>query len=217
VSDEALANLRSLGYIGSGESTSAPASARGSTRSPGSYNNEGLIQRARDRIPQAIEAFERAIALDPNLASAQWNLSDLLFARGTDLDRADALLLQSFAGGLPDANRFLIGRAIAYQRNGQTSRSLALMDGAVNVHPDDAEVWLFRGRYRMESTNCAGAAADFSRAADLAPANAAAHASLGVALMCQDDRAGAARAFQRSLQLAPNQPNIREFLARVGG
>ena len=217
VNSEALANLRSLGYIGSGESTAAPESARGSTRSAGSYNNEGLIQRSRDRIPQAIEAFERAIALDPNLASAQWNLSDLLFSRGTDLDRADRLLEQAFAGGLPEGNRYLIGRAIAYQRNGQLSRSLALLDAALTVQSGDAELWLFRGRYRVESSNCAGAARDFSRAASLAPANPAVYASLGLALMCQDDRPGARRAFAQSLHLDPNQPKIREFLAKVGG
>jgi Flp pilus assembly protein TadD len=216
VSDEALANLRSLGYIGSGESTVAPAGARGSTRSPGSYNNEGVIERARDKMAQAIAAFERALVLDPNLVSAQWNLSDLMYARGKDLDRADALLQQAFAGGLPDANRYLIGRAIAYQRNGQMPRSIALIDGALKVHPDDPELWLFRGRYRVEASDCAGAARDFARATSLAPRNPAAFASLGLARMCGGDRDGARLAFERSLKLDPAQPNVREYLAKVG-
>lgn len=216
VSDDTLANLRSLGYIGAGESRAAPADARGSTRSPGSYNNEGVIQKSRDRMVEAIAAFERALELDPGLVSAQWNLSDVLFARGRDLDRADALLQEAFAGGLPDGNRYLIGRAIAYQRAGQTPRSVRLLDGALAVKADDAELWLFRGRYRIESSNCAGAASDFVRATSLAPGNPAAYASLGIARMCEGDRAGAKRAFERSLEIDPDQPVIREYLAKVG-
>lgn len=216
VNDDALANLRALGYVGGGESSEAPAGARGSTRSAGSYNNEGVIQRSRDRMPQAIEAFERAIALDPGLVSAQWNLSDVLYARGQQLDRADELLQRAFAGGLPDGNRYLIGRAIAYQRAGQTSRSLALIEGGLKAHPDDAELWLFRGRYRIEAGDCKGAGGDFVRATTLAPANPAAHASLGLARMCVGDRSGARLAFEQSLRLDPAQPKVRDFLAKVG-
>jgi tetratricopeptide (TPR) repeat protein len=214
VDQEALANLRSLGYIGTSESSVAPASARGSTRSAGSYNNEGIIHKGRERLPQATEAFEKALTLDPNLVSAQWNLSDVLYSRGQDLDRSDALLARAFAGGLPEGNRFLLGRAIAYQRNKQTERSLTLIDAALAAKPTDAELWLFRGRYRVDAADCAGAAQDFTRAVSLEPNNPAAHASLGLARLCQNDRASARQAFERSLKLDPNQPKIREYLKR---
>ena len=102
---EAVANLRSLGYIGASESDTAPPGSRGSTRTAGSYNNEGVILKERGKLPQAIEAFEKALAVDPNLASAQWNLSDVLYAMGQDLDRSDALLVQAFAGGMPDGGQ----------------------------------------------------------------------------------------------------------------
>src|SRR5262249_54251837 len=131
---DAVANLRSLGYIGAGESETAPPGSRGATRTAGSFNNEGVILKERGKLPQAIEAFEKALTVDPNLASASWNLSDVLYAMGQDLDRSDALLLTALANGMPDGGKFVVGRAMAYQRSGSAARSLELMDRAVSAN-----------------------------------------------------------------------------------
>jgi Tfp pilus assembly protein PilF len=215
IDKDAVANLRSLGYIGASENDTAPPGSRGSTRTAGSFNNEGAIQKERHKLPQAIEAFEKALTVDPNLASAQWNLSDVLYAMGQDPDRSDALLVRAFGGGMPDGAKAVIGRAIAYQRNGDAARSLRLMNAAVAANGRDPEVWLFRGRYRMDARDCRGASQDFDRAIALAPDNAGAFGASGVAKMCADDRAGARRAFERALALDPAQPKIREFLSNL--
>jgi tetratricopeptide (TPR) repeat protein len=212
---EAVANLRSLGYIGASESDTAPPGSRGSTRTAGSYNNEGVIFKERGKLPQAIEAFEKALTVDANLASAQWNLSDVLYAMGQDLDRSDTLLVRAFAGGMPDGAKTLIGRAIAYQRNGDAARSLRLMNAAVAANGRDPELWLFRGRYRIETGDCRGALEDFDKTIALAPDNAGAFGAAGVARLCAGDRAGARRAFERALQLDPSQDKIREYLSTL--
>jgi Tfp pilus assembly protein PilF/predicted AlkP superfamily pyrophosphatase or phosphodiesterase len=211
---DTLAKLKSLGYVGDG----GPSSSRtlGATRTPGSYNNEGVILKEHGKAVPAIEAFERALALDPDLASALWNLSDLLFARGSDLDRSDEMLVRALRHGLPDGPKLLIGRAIGYQRSGQANRSLALVNAALEAQPEEAEFWLFRGRYRVDAHECAGAAADFERAERLAPNNAPAYASEGVARLCAGDKSAARRAFTRSLEIDPNQPKVREFLQTLG-
>jgi Flp pilus assembly protein TadD len=209
---DAVANLRSLGYIGAGEADTAPPGSRGSTRTAGSYNNEGVILKERGKLPQAIEAFEKALAVDGHLASAQWNLSDVLYAMGQNLDRSDALLINAFAGGMPDGGKFVVGRAMAYQRSGNAARSLTLMDAAVAANARDPELWLFRGRYRIDTGDCRSAGVDFDRAIALSPDNAAAYAARGVARLCMGDRAGARQAFARSLELDPSQPKIGEYL-----
>jgi Flp pilus assembly protein TadD len=214
VDGDTLAKLKSLGYIGEGGPTSSPTA--GETRTPGSYNNEGVILKEQRKDAPAIAAFEHALSLDPDLASALWNLSDLLYARGSDLDRSDQLLLRALAHGLPDGPKALIARAMAYQRSGHTDRSLAIVDGALKAKPDETEFWFFRGRYRVEAQDCRGAIADFEHAERLAPRNAAAYAAEGVASLCAGDRPRAARAFERSLALDPNQPKVREFLHTLG-
>ena len=126
------------------------ASRTRSARTAGSLNNEGLLLKEQGRKAEAIDAFDHALTVDPNLASALWNLSDLLFADSTDLDRSDLLLVRAFGAGLPEGTKYLIGRAIGYQRSGQIDRSTKILEAALRARPEEPEVWLFLGRYRVE-------------------------------------------------------------------
>jgi tetratricopeptide (TPR) repeat protein len=215
VDADTLARLRALGYIGAAEANTSAARSLQTTRTAGSYNNEGLVLKAQGRKADAIGAFEDALIVDPNLASALWNLSDLLFADTTDLDRSDLLLVHAFGAGLPEGTKFLIGRAIGYQRSGQIDRSMKLLDAALRARPEEPEVWLFRGRYRVEKGECTEAVADFEKATRLAPKNASAFASLGLARLCAGDKAGARKELQRSLEIDPGQAVVRQYLAKI--
>ena len=206
--EDTVAKLRALGYIGA---SSGGGRAIG-TRTAGSFNNEALLLKQQGKTTEAIDALEQALVVDPSLASALWNLSDMLFAQNTSLDKSDTLLVRAFANGMPEGTRYLIGRAIGYQRSGQLDRAMKLMNDAAAAKPDEPEVWLFRGRYRLERQDCAAALNDFQRAAQLAPTNAAAFASLGIAYMCLHEAAAARANFQRSLELDPNQPNVKGYL-----
>jgi Flp pilus assembly protein TadD len=214
---EALEKLRALGYVGAGEKASASeASGRtGSTRTAGSYNNEGLIRQGQGQTDRAIEAYEKALEIDPDLASALWNLSDLLFAKERDRDRSDQLLLRALGHGLPEGIKLVVGRAIGYQRAGKLERSLKLMTEAKKLRPDEPEVWLFSGRYRIEGGNCSGALSDFQTAVRLVPEDASAHVSEGLARLCLGDRGGARQSFLRALELDPRQPKVREYLREL--
>lgn len=216
--EEELAKLRALGYLGAAEPARAPEAevAQGSTRTAGSWNNEGVILLGEGKKAEARAAFERAVEIDPRQASALWNLSDLVFA-GNELDRADELLVRSLEHGLPEGVKFVVGRAIGYQRARQVERSLDLLERALTVRPEEKELWLFRGRYRVEARDCAGALDDFRRAASLAPDDPAVHASAAMAALCLGDRTGARQALQRSLEVDPDQPRVRALLERIAG
>ncbi len=212
----ALEKLRALGYIDEGDPGTAPESVRrsGSTRTHGSYNNEGVILKATDR-ERAMAAFEKALEIDSNVASANWNLSDLLYADESQWDRSDELLVRAFANGLPRGTKFLVGRAIGYQRAGYGERSLRLMEAASRARGDVPDVWLFLGRYQVETGRCEEASAAFRRAIELAPENASAHSSLGLARLCANDPAGARAALGRSLEIDPRQPRVRALLKEL--
>lgn len=209
--EEAIAKLKALGYVGAAE-TSVRGPGAG-TRTAGSFNNEGLVLKAQGDLAGARAAFERAVREDPALPSALWNLSDLLFTEGKDLDEADALLLRAFAAGSVEAKRHLITRAIAYQRSDRLPRTMRLLDGAVAAQPDEPEVRLFRGRFRVEAGDCRGALDDFVAALAREPRNPAAHASAGLARLCLGDRTGAREALLQSLRLDPDQPKVKAALA----
>jgi tetratricopeptide (TPR) repeat protein len=209
---EEIAKLKALGYIGSNESTRSAAGITNDTKTAGAFNNEGLILRNEHRIDDALAAFERASAVDPKYASAQWNESETLFNANRDLDRSDALLVAALQNGLGDATAYLVARSLAYQRNGHADRSLHLLDAAVSAVPADAELRLFRGRYRMDAHDCAGALQDFRAAEEARPNNALTFASAAIAQLCLGDESGARASIERSLQLDPNQPMLQKVL-----
>jgi tetratricopeptide (TPR) repeat protein len=213
-----LNQLRALGYIGAAESDRVTPRGTGAerTRTAGSYNNEGLVLKNQGRTEDAIAAFNKALEVDPRLASALWNLSDLLFADKRDLDRSDELLLRALDAGLPEATRYVIGRAIGYDRAGQVDRSLRLLEPATRTHPDVADFWLFAGRYRVETGQCGVAVEQFTRAVQLQPQNAATYGARALGRVCAGDRAGARADLQKSLSLDPDQPKVREMLRSLG-
>jgi len=201
--DEDLAKLRALGYIGSNEST-RPAVPQNDTKTGGAWNNEGLVLRNERRTDEAIAAFEHALAIEPHYASAMWNLSETLFDAGRDVDRADALLIAALQNGLGDGPRLVIVRAIAYDRSSRSDRSLHLLEQAVTAAPQDAELRIFRGRYRMDHHDCRRALEDFLAVEQQQPRNALAFASAGVAQMCVGDEPAAQASFARARQLDPS-------------
>ena len=214
--DEELAKLRALGYLGGAEPDRAPAAAvaAGSTRTGGSFNNEGLILKNLGRRSEAIAAFESALELDPRLASALWNLSELLFEDG-NRDRSDELLVRALGAGFVDGERQVVERAIADHRAGEVARSLALLDSALGVKADSARLHLFRGRFRVDRNECAGALEDFRTAEALAPRDPAPPASAGMALLCLGRKGEAIESLRRSLALDPNQPPVARYLAQL--
>ena len=209
-----IAQLRALGYIGSAEPTRVRPTGTGAqrTRSAGSYNNEGLVLVNQGRVDDAIAAYEKAIAIEPQLASVLWNLSDLLFSRGRDLDRADDLLLRALTAGLPEAPKYVIGRAIGYQRSGRLDRSIKLLEPATRIKPDEPDFWLFSGRYLVEQGNCVMAVEQFSRAIALAPDRSAAYSARALARVCAGDRDGARADLRHAIVLDPSDDKARILL-----
>jgi Tfp pilus assembly protein PilF len=213
---EEIAKLRALGDLEPQESAAAPGAA-GTTRTAGSYNDEGLLRREHGEMDAARAAYEKALAVDPKNAAAMWNLSDLLHSQHKDLDRSDELLVAALAAGFPEGIDDAVGRTVAYARGGESERALKLLERALAARPKEPRLHLLRGRYRLERHQCEKALDDFETATRYDPKNALAYASVGLARLCTGDSEGAAASFHRSLAIDPNQPEIRRALGQIGG
>lgn len=210
---EAIDRLKALGYVGSGEPSTRPASAGSGTRTAGSYNNEGSLLLQAKRTAEARAAFEQALRVDPHLAPAEYNLAALAEAEGNS-GLADTLLLGALADGLGEGPSRVEEIVVAAVRQGDLARAQRLLDGALAFKPDDASLRIARGRLRIERRDCRGAFEDFDAARKAAPRLALAHGLAGSALMCLGRGAEARRAFEQSLALDPTQTRLRELLAR---
>lgn len=144
---EELATLRALGYLGADEPGQAPRAAPAGTdptRTPGSYNNEGLIRRAlggKDpaETRAAIVAFEKAMAIDPKSASALWNLSDLL--KDGDPKQSGDLLRRAARAGLAEATPRLLVRGKERLAAGDCAEARADFILATELAPNDPIAW----------------------------------------------------------------------------
>jgi tetratricopeptide (TPR) repeat protein len=85
-------------------------------------------------------------------------------------------------------------------------RAAQLLDRAIAIDPNEPRWLLVRGRYALERHDCRAALADFRRAEPLAPNDAILFASIGAAELCLGNDSAARAAFDRSLQIDPNQP-----------
>ena len=208
VDEDTVNKLRALGYIGGAE---AAGRAVG-TRTAGSFNNEGLLLQRAGKTKEAIDAFDQAISVDPNLASALWNLSDLLFTQNV-LDKSDALLVRAYGHDLPEGRRYLIGRAIGYQRAGNMERSVRLLNPAAaakETTPRCCCSGTLPGRERRLRRRRRRHAARHSAGPDESCRVCVARARR----TCAGDAAAAQKSFRRSLELDPNQPQLRQYLQK---
>ncbi len=130
---------------------------------------------------------------------------------------SDDLLIADLEGGLPGGGDAIVNRTVAYVRSGDPAGGLALLDRALKARPKETRLLLLRGRYRLQRQQCEKALWDFESAARFDPRNATAHASVGLARLCIGDGEDAAQAFRKSLEIDPDQPEIRRTLAGIAG
>jgi tetratricopeptide (TPR) repeat protein len=133
--NEQIAKLKALGYVGGNEPSSST-----STRTAGSWSNEGLILRDEGRAEDAIAAFEQALKVDPEHAATKWNLSRSLLLRGKD-----ALKRNDCASALKDFAR------------------------AIELVPNDALAFASRGTAQLCLGDERAAQASFRRSLDIDP------------------------------------------------
>jgi Flp pilus assembly protein TadD len=205
-SPEYIRQLKALGYMEGGEGT---GSGQGHTE--GELNNLGLVHLEAKRYAEAEEAFRGAIGLNPTYASPHYNLRRLYFETGR-YEEADAELWRAVELELRDAPGAVDRAASDYEAHGERERAASLLDEARRRFPAEARFAVHLLAVLVRLGRCPEAVVDGRAATKTFPADARVHAFLGLAAACAGDTMAARRAFERSLQLEPNQPEIRQAL-----
>jgi tetratricopeptide (TPR) repeat protein len=205
-SPEYIKQLKSLGYMETGE-----GSGIGSEATEGQLNNLGLVHLEVKRYAEAEKAFRDAIGHNPAYASPHYNLRRLFFETGR-YDEADVELWRAVELKLRDSVGAADRAAGEYESNGLPERAVGVLAEACRHFPSEARLAVHRLALLVKMGRCPEAL-EFGRdAAARFAADARVHAFLGLAAACAGDRSTARSELKRSLELNPNQPEIRQAL-----
>lgn len=181
--------------------------------------NLGKAYRELDLLEQALQAFKRAVSLNPSSASAHNNVGDLYYRLG-DCDQAIYELSQAtnLNPNLLDAAANL---AISLFECGQVEASLPKFEaaiaipGSINLPP----LYTYVSRVYAQLGRYDDAVRRAQQGALLPPSSADAYYYLGQAYQARGgagDAANARDAYQKALELDPNYSAAQEALNRLG-
>jgi Flp pilus assembly protein TadD len=205
-SEEYIAQLKALGYLEGGE-----GSGQGQGATEGELNNLGLVHLEAKRFPEAERAFRDSITRNPRYASPHYNLRRLCFETER-FDEADKELWEAVALGLRDSVGAVSRAATDYEARGMPERAVTLLGEAVRRFQDNAPLAVRHLALLVQTGRCAEAQTAGRDAARRFSGDATVHAFYGLAAACAGDFRLAREAFERSLALNPDQPQIRQAL-----
>ena len=203
---------------------SASAAAEGGripiTTKSDEAKNEFLQGRAlADKLlaQDSLAHFDRAIALDPEFASAELARANASPIAGEFFQH------QQKAAGLADkaseGERLLI---LANQAgaNGDAAKQKEYLEKLVSEYPADERAHFTLGGYYFGQQDFAQAVEHCKRAAEIAPSYSPAYNILGYSYRQQGDYTNAEQAFKKYIELIPNDPNpydsYAELLLKMG-
>src|SRR6266852_365764 len=165
----------------------------------------------------SLEHFDKALALDPDFASAE-------LARANNSPTAKEFFEHlnksvSLADKASDGERLFI---LANQAgaNGDVRKQTDSLDKLVAAYPNDERAQFTLGNYYFGQQEYRSAIEHYKKATELAPNYSAAYNILGYAYRQQDDYSNAEQAFKKYIELIPNDPNpydsYAELLLKMG-
>jgi predicted AlkP superfamily phosphohydrolase/phosphomutase/Tfp pilus assembly protein PilF len=173
------------------------------------YNNLGVDLRAKGKLSDSIDAFDRAIDINPTRPTPHLNEAMVFFDR-QQFAPADAQMLNAIALGLPNAEGYLIDFAALYRQRNMNARAIALLYQGRRLFPQSYVIAVNLGSALLEAERYSEGVPELVRALGLQPSSTLALNNLGLFYAKQNDYGRALDFWNRSLSVDAHQPQIRE-------
>jgi Flp pilus assembly protein TadD len=162
-------------------------------------------------IADAVAALKKAIALDPDLATAHALLATL---SPPDEAKKEIALAQRNVAKLSEAEQVQI-EGIAAGIAGDNAKARELQVRLAEVAPGDFRAHNALGTTALGDRDFKKAQEEFEKAIELNPQAAGAYNLLGYTYAGQNDYEKAAATFRKYAEVAPQEPNAHDSLAEV--
>ena len=173
------------------------------------YNNLGVDLRAKGKLSEAVDAFDRAIDINPARPTPHLNEAMTMFDR-QQYAPADEQFLKAVALGLPNAESYFIDFAALYRSRNMDARAIALLYQGRRLFPQSYLIAANLGSALLAAQRYAEGVPELVRALGLQPSSTMALNNLGLFYAKQNDYGRALDFWNRSLSIEPHQPQIRD-------
>lgn len=213
--DAVIEKLRALGYLA--EDEAGPASPAPSGESARSLLNLGTVLLEQDRPEEALEAYQKALALEPESPGA-WLKCGVAQHRLGRFEDSLASNRRALELGRTYAHResASVGTAVALVELGRSQEALQLLEAATAHLPDSFILWKMRGDISLAQGDRETARRAYTRALELQESADVCNRLAALLVELDGDRAGATELWLRSLRLEPDQPRVRDALEALG-
>ncbi|MBV8517289.1 MAG: alkaline phosphatase family protein [Acidobacteria bacterium] len=176
------------------------------------YNNLGIELRKQGKFKDAVDAFQKAIDLNPSRPAPYLNMAMTLFDR-QQYTAADEVFVQAVAHGLPNADRWFVDFAALYRSRDMNSRAIALLYKGKQIFPQSYDVAANLGSALAQASRYTEGLPELERALGLQPSSTLVLNNLGIFYAKKKDFARALDFWNRSLTIDPRQPSIRSAVS----
>jgi cytochrome c-type biogenesis protein CcmH/NrfG len=175
------------------------------------YYGSALL-RAGD-LPDAENAFQRAVQLAPRMTQAQLGLASTLLREGK-LKTAKEAFEATLRLDPKEAGAYM-GLSQVYYQAGSPKSAIDPLKKLIELHPDNALAWYHLGKLYGEDHQPALALESLKKAAALEPKQADIWRDLGQVTAYYTRNAEAEQAYTKALALTPNDPATHFLLGQL--
>ena len=165
------------------------------------------------KVDEGIAALEKALTIDPNLASVHYNLG--LAYEKKDQPEEARKHFQEAIKIKPDLGEAYLALGNSYMSAKQFAPAAEAFSKAGESMPDNYDVFYNLGASYSNSGKYAEAEQAFRKAATINPKEPVVHYQLAMALVGQSKNADAKAEFQKYLELNPNAADKQEVLEMI--
>lgn len=190
----------------------AAAGATQTTPEAAAFFNDGIAAANAGRHEEAVAAFEKSLAQDPNLVEAHEWIAHILILQG-DYDGAIERYQRIVARRPSTDSKVSLG--LAYLRVGDVDMAVKTLSNAVAADPDHYKGWNNLSIAYLRQGKVVDARAAAERAVALEPNFASAHVNLGNVELREGNAATAVAAFEKAVALTADQTDAYYGLAEA--
>jgi len=188
----------------------AAAGATDTTPEAAAFFEDGMAKTNAAQYDEAIAAFEKSLAVDPNLVEAHEWIAHILILRG-DYEGAIERYQKIVARNPSTDSKVSLG--LAYLRVGDVDMAVKTLANAVAADPDNSKGWNNLSLAYLRQGKAEEALAAAEKAVALAPDYASAYVNLGNARLAQGNAATAIGSFEKAVGLDAAQADAYYGLA----